>query len=140
MTMPPSTETAKPFRRRFGAERDGTTRHFTIRAFDEQSNAVIEHDGYVTVNSYVDGSPGELFIRMAKQGGQLSGLMEAIGILASLGLQYGVPLEVMCAKMTNMRFDPSGTTGDAELPFASSPLDYVFAWLKRKYLRSEAQE
>jgi ribonucleoside-diphosphate reductase alpha chain len=88
------------------------------------------HEGYITVGLYNDGRPGEVFIKMAKEGSTMSGLMDTIGILTSLALQYGVPVEALVRKLKNMRFEPCGWTPNAVVGEASSVVDYVFRWLE----------
>ena len=92
-----------------------------------------DQKGYVTVGSYEDGRPGEIFIQMAKEGSTIGGLMDAIGILASVSLQYGVPLEDLVKKLAHTRFEPSGPTGNPGIPFAKSPVDYIFRWLGQQF-------
>lgn len=92
------------------------------------------HEGYLHVGMYPDGSPGEIFIKMAKEGSTVSGLMDAVGVLSSLCLQYGVPLEVLVEKFAYTCFEPSGMTDYEPIRFAKSPLDYVFRWLAAEYL------
>jgi ribonucleoside-diphosphate reductase alpha chain len=102
------------------------------------------HEGYLTVGCYEDGSPGEIFLTMSKEGSVVSGLMDAFATCASMALQYGVPLEVLCNKFSHMRFEPSGFTNNKEIPIAKSVLDYIFRWLALKFLSDrearEAQE
>ncbi len=95
---------------------------------------VADAEGYVTVGEYEDGSPGEVFIKVSKQGSTLAGIMDAFSISVSLGLQYGVPLETFVRKYTNMRFDPAGMTDDPDLRIASSLVDYIFRRLAIDYL------
>lgn len=83
---------------------------------------------------FVDGSPGEVFIKMAKQGSTLSGLVDTIGILMSMSLQYGVPLEAITGKLRHMRFEPAGWTPNAEIPQACSIVDYIANWLTAKFV------
>ena len=87
------------------------------------------HEGYVTVGLYDDGRPGELFIKMAKEGSTLSGLMDTVGILTSMALQYGVPVEALARKFEYMRFEPSGWTQNGHIRHAHSVVDYIFRWL-----------
>jgi len=115
---------AKPARRRLPDERRGITHKISIGG----------HEGYVTVGCYEDGMPGEIFITMSKEGSVVSGLMDAFATSASMALQYGVPLEVLCDKFSHMRFEPSGFTNNKEIPIAKSVLDYIFRWLALKYL------
>jgi ribonucleoside-diphosphate reductase alpha chain len=91
------------------------------------------HEGYITVGLYEDGSPGELFIKMGKQGSTMSGLADTIGILTSLALQYGIPVDALARKLENMRFEPSGWTKNGEIRQAHSVVDYIFRWLGREF-------
>ncbi len=111
-------------RRRLPDERRAITHKFSIGG----------HEGYITVGLYDDGTPGEIFITMSKQGSVVSGLMDAFATAISMALQYGVPLEVLCAKFSHMRFEPSGFTANKEIPIAKSLLDYIFRWLSLKFL------
>src|SRR5262249_55824769 len=92
------------------------------------------HEGYVTVGLYKDGAPGELFIRMAKEGSTVSGLMDSFALAVSLALQHGVPLKLLCEKFTHTRFEPSGFTGNPEIPIAKSMMDYIFRWLEIRFV------
>ncbi len=92
------------------------------------------HEGYITVGMYDDGTPGELFIKMAKEGATLSGLMDGIALSISIGLQYGVPLKALVDKLMNTRFEPAGYTHNADIRFASSVLDYIARWLGGKFI------
>ena len=96
---------------------------------------VADCHGYVTVGEYEDGRPGELFLKVAKQGSTLAGIMDAFAISVSHGLQYGVPLEAFVEMFTNMRFEPAGMTDDPDIRFASSLVDYIFRRLAVEYLR-----
>ncbi len=125
--MPEPTQAARPTRRRLPDEREAITHHFSIA----------DHDGYITVGKYEDGSPGEVFMKMAKQGSTVSGLMDSLAICMSLALQYGVPLQVMADKLSHMRFDPSGFTGNPDIPMAKSIVDYVVRWLSSKFLTED---
>src|SRR6202158_3749300 len=87
------------------------------------------HEGYITVGMYDDGRPGEIFIKMSKEGSTLSGVMDGLALTISLGLQYGVPLKVFVDKLLNTRFEPSGITANANIRFVSSVLDYIARWL-----------
>lgn len=109
-----------PVRRRLPATRASVTHKFNIGS---------DYKGYVTVGSYEDGRPGEVFIKMAKEGSTIGGLMDAIGILTSIALQYGVPLDVLVNKLSHTRFEPSGPTGNPGIPIAKSAVDYIFRWL-----------
>lgn len=95
---------------------------------------VAGHEGYIIVGLYPDGRPGELFVEVARQGSTLGGLMDAIAVQVSLGLQHGVPLEAIVQKMAFVRFEPSGPTDNPEIPLASSLVDYVGRWLGRTFL------
>lgn len=116
-----------PSRRRLPNERHALTHRFSIAG----------HKGYVTVGTYEDGSPGEIFITMAKEGSVISGLMDAFATSVSLALQYGVPLQVLVDKLSHTRFEPSGYTGNKEIPFAKSIMDYIFRWLALRFLSAE---
>ncbi|MEK7705664.1 MAG: vitamin B12-dependent ribonucleotide reductase [Myxococcota bacterium] len=120
---------ARPQRHRLPDERRAITHKFSIAG----------HEGYVTVGLYEDGLPGELFITMSKEGSTISGLMDSLATSISLALQYGVPLRVLVDKFTHMRFEPSGFTGNREIPIAKSITDYLFRWLSLKFLPAETQ-
>jgi ribonucleoside-diphosphate reductase alpha chain len=92
------------------------------------------HEGYIHVGLFDDGGPGELFIKIAKEGSTISGLMDTIGILTSMALQYGVPLDVLVSKFSHVRFEPSGFTKNPEIPLAKSLIDYIFRFLGAKFL------
>ncbi len=114
-------------RRRLPDERRSITHKFSIGG----------HEGYMTVGMYDDGTPGELFITMAKEGSVVSGLMDSFATAISMALQYGVPLQVLCEKFSHTRFEPSGFTGNPDIPIAKSITDYIFRWLTLKFLPSE---
>ncbi len=95
------------------------------------------HEGYIHIGQYDDGSPGEIFIKIAKEGSTISGLMDTIGILTSMALQYGVPLEVLVSKFSHVRFEPSGFTKNPEIPIAKSLIDYIYRYLGSRFLSSE---
>jgi ribonucleoside-diphosphate reductase alpha chain len=97
------------------------------------------HEGYVTVGMYEDGSPGEIFVRMAKEGSVIAGLMDSFATAISLALQHGVPLPLLCEKFKGTRFEPSGFTGNQEIPIATSIMDYLFRWLSLRF-QSEGAE
>src|SRR6184192_2591043 len=99
-----------------------------------------EYEGYIHVGLYEDGTPGDIFVDIAKEGTTLAGLMNSIMISVSLGLQYGVPLEVYVSKFAHMRFEPSGMTNDADIRVAKSIVDYVFRWMGKKFLTADQQE
>src|SRR4051794_9810576 len=111
--------------------REKLPRHRSSRTFDFR---VADCKGFVTVGEYADGRPGEIFLRVSKQGSTLAGIMDAFAISVSHGLQYGVPLRSFVEAMTNMRFEPAGMTDDPEIRFASSVLDYIFRRLAVDYL------
>jgi ribonucleoside-diphosphate reductase alpha chain len=114
-------------RRRLPDERRSITHKFSIGG----------HEGYMTVGMYDDGSPGELFVTMAKEGSVVSGLMDNFATSISMALQYGVPLKVLCDKFSHTRFEPSGFTGNPDIPIAKSITDYIFRWLCLKFLPSD---
>ncbi len=97
------------------------------------------HEGYITVGLYRDGSPGELFITMAKEGSTVSGLMDSFACAVSLSLQHGVPLKLLCEKFAHTRFEPSGWTNNADIGFAKSIMDYIFRWLQFRFLTGQQQ-
>jgi ribonucleoside-diphosphate reductase alpha chain len=99
-----------------------------------------DYEGYIHVGLYEDGTPGDIFVDIAKEGTTLAGLMNSFMISVSLGLQYGVPLEVYVSKFAHMRFEPSGMTNDADIRMAKSIVDYVFRWMGKKFLDVEQQE
>src|SRR5438094_581334 len=112
-------QAGQPLRRRLTDTRTAITHKFDIAG----------HEGYLTVGLFGDGQPGELFITMAKEGSTIGGLMDGIGTLTSMALQYGVPLEALVRKFAHQRFEPSGFTKNAEIRNAFSITDYVFRWL-----------
>jgi ribonucleoside-diphosphate reductase alpha chain len=114
----------KPFRRKLPNERHSLTHKFSIQG----------HEGYLTCGLYDDGQPGEVFIKMSKEGSTLSGIMDAFALSLSLNLQYGVPLEVMVRKFTHTRFEPAGMTQNSEIPMVKSIMDYLGRWLALKFL------
>jgi ribonucleoside-diphosphate reductase alpha chain len=99
-----------------------------------------DYEGYIHVGLYEDGTPGDIFVDIAKEGTTLAGLMNSFMISVSLGLQYGVPLEVYVSKFAHMRFEPSGMTNDADIRIAKSIVDYVFRWMGKKFLTTDQQE
>src|SRR6185436_14603583 len=105
-----------------------------VRSSKTFSFRVADCHGYVTVGEYDDGRPGEIFLRVAKQGSTLAGIMDAFAISVSHGLQYGVPLRAFVDMYTNMRFEPAGITDDPDIRFASSLVDYIFRRLAVEYL------
>jgi len=117
----------RPARRRLPDERRSITHKFNIAG----------HEGYLTVGMYEDGSPGEIFIKMAKEGSTISGLMDSFALAVSLTMQYGVPLPALVEKFTNTRFEPSGMTTNPEIRYAKSMMDYIFNYLALKFLPKE---
>jgi ribonucleoside-diphosphate reductase alpha chain len=99
-----------------------------------------EYEGYIHVGLFEDGTPGDIFVDIAKEGTTLAGLMNSFMISVSLGLQYGVPLEVYVSKFSHMRFEPSGMTNDADIRVAKSIVDYIFRWMGKKFLSADQQE
>ena len=91
------------------------------------------HEGYITVGLYADGTPGEIFVRMAKEGSVIAGLMDSFATAVSLALQHGVPLPILVDKFKGTRFEPSGFTGNQEIPIATSIMDYIFRWLNIRF-------
>ncbi len=118
------TEAGRPIRRRLSDTRPAITHKFDIAG----------HEGYLTVGLYDDGQPGELFITMAKEGSTIGGLMDTIGTLTSMSLQYGVPIETLLKKFAHQRFEPSGFTKNPEIRNASSIIDYVFRWMALQFV------
>ncbi|MFZ0880294.1 MAG: vitamin B12-dependent ribonucleotide reductase [Candidatus Acidiferrales bacterium] len=117
----------RALRRKLPDERRSITHKFTIGG----------HDGYITVGMYDDGTPGEIFIKMAKEGSTLSGVMDGVALSISIGLQYGVPLKALVDKLMNTRFEPSGFTHNPDIRFASSVLDYIARWLGGKFISAD---
>ena len=99
-----------------------------------------EYEGYIHVGLYDDGTPGDIFVDIAKEGTSLAGLMNSFMISVSLGLQYGVPLEVYVSKFSHMRFEPSGQTNDPDIRVAKSLVDYIFRWMGKRFLTPEQHE
>jgi ribonucleoside-diphosphate reductase alpha chain len=95
------------------------------------------HEGYITVGLYPNGQPGEIFIRMAKEGSTVSGLMDSFATAASIALQHGVPLKLLCEKFAHSRFEPSGWTGNEHIGYAKSIMDYIFRWLQLRFLSGQ---
>src|SRR6202035_3301998 len=98
-----------------------------------------DHEGYITVGLYPDGEPGELFITMAKEGSTVSGLMDSFALAVSIALQHGVPLKLFCEKFAHTRFEPSGWSGNADIGYAKSIMDYIFRWLQMRFLTGQQQ-
>ncbi len=117
----------RPVRHKLPDERQSVTHKFSIGG----------HEGYITVGMYEDGTPGEVFISMAKEGSTISGLMDSFATAVSYALQYGVPLKFFVDKFSHVRFEPSGWTGNPQVPYAKSIMDYIFRWLGAKFLGPE---
>ena len=100
--------------------------------------SIAGHEGYITVGLYADGNPGEIFIRMAKEGSVIAGLMDSFATAISLALQHGVPMTILSEKFKGTRFEPSGFTGNMEVPMATSIMDYLFRWLALRFLGDES--
>ena len=111
-------------RRKLPPERASITHKFSVGG----------HEGYITVGMYADGHPGEIFIKMAKEGSTLSGIMDAFALSVSISLQYGVPLRALVDKFVNSRFEPSGYTGNPRIRYAKSVVDYLGRWLGGKFI------
>ncbi|MBZ5605447.1 MAG: vitamin B12-dependent ribonucleotide reductase, partial [Acidobacteriia bacterium] len=120
----------RPVRRKLDDTRSSVTHKFSIGG----------HEGYITVGLYDEGTPGEIFIRMAKEGSTISGLMDSFATAVSLALQDGVPLKYLVDKFSHVRFEPSGWTGNQQIPYAKSIPDYIFRWLAAKFLGAEYQQ
>jgi len=127
VTVERIVEVNRPQRRRLADTRESLTHKFSIEG----------HEGYITVGKFEDGTPGELFVTMAKEGSTLSGMMDAFATSISLLFQYGVPLSHLVEKFGYMRFEPSGWTGNPEIGMAKSIVDYVFRWLGHRFLSAE---
>ena len=117
----------RAIRHRLPGERASVTHKFSIAG----------HEGYIHVGLYPSGQPGEIFIKMAKEGSTVSGLMDAFATSVSLALQHGVPLRVLCEKFAHTRFEPSGWTGNEQIGYAKSLMDYIFRWLHLRFLSGE---
>src|SRR5262249_27409749 len=111
-------------RRKLSAERDSITHKFSIGG----------HEGYLTAGKYSDGTPGEIFIKMAKEGSTPSAILDAFPLSVSIALQYGVPLRALVDKFVNSRFEPSGYTGNPQIRYAKSIVDYIGRWLGGKFI------
>ena len=121
---PQPTVVVKPLRRKLPDERHSITHKFSIAG----------HEGYITVGMYEDGTPGEIFLTMSKEGSTISGLMDSFATAISLALQYGVPLPTLVDKFAHARFEPSGYTNNPNIRIAKSITDYIFRWLGSKFL------
>jgi ribonucleoside-diphosphate reductase alpha chain len=118
---------ARAQREKMPAERASVTHKFSVGG----------HEGYITVGLYEDNRPGEVFIKMSKEGSTLSGVMDGLALTISIGLQYGVPLKVFVDKLLNTRFEPSGITANANIRFVSSVLDYIARWLGGRFISTD---
>jgi ribonucleoside-diphosphate reductase alpha chain len=118
---------SRPIRRHLPVERHSITHKFSVAG----------HEGYLTIGMYEDGTPGEIFIVMAKEGSTLSGVMDSFATTCSMALQYGVPLKVLVDKFSHTRFEPSGFTSNPQVPYAKSIMDYIFRYLASKFLPAE---
>jgi len=119
----------RPRRRKLSDERQAFTHKFSIAG----------HEGYLTVGLYDEGEPGEIFLKMAKEGSTISGLMDTIATMTSIALQYGVPLKALVDKFSHTRFEPSGFTNNPEIPIAKSVTDYVFRYIGNRFIEGEGE-
>ena len=122
-------EKGRPIRRRLPDERQSITHKFRVG----------EQEGYMTVGLFADGTPGELFVNVSKQGSTVMALMDSLAMLTSYALQFGVPVSVLTSRMQGSRFEPSGPTGNPEIPIATSITDYIFRWLELKFRRTPSR-
>jgi ribonucleoside-diphosphate reductase alpha chain len=132
MTLTPDDNPDAPpraVRHRLKEERMSVTHKFNIGG----------HEGYITVGLYPNGEPGELFIKMAKEGSTVSGLMDSFALAVSIALQHGVSLRLLCEKFEHMRFEPSGWSSNSDIGFAKSIMDYIFRWLHLRFLSGQQQ-
>jgi ribonucleoside-diphosphate reductase alpha chain len=128
--LAPAGAVAAPRRRRLPDDRTEIGRKFRVG----------EYEGYIHVGVFDDGSPGDIFVDIAKDGTTLQGLMNSLMIAVSMGLQYGVPPEVYVSKLSHLRFEPSGPTNDPDIRSAKSIVDYIFRWFGKKFLDVDQQE
>ena len=126
---PLPTIVSKPLRRKLSDERHSITHKFSIAG----------HEGYITVGMYEDGTPGEIFLTMSKEGSTISGLMDSFATAISLALQYGVPIQTLVDKFAHARFEPSGYTNNPNIRIAKSITDYIFRWLGSKFLTRQPE-
>ena len=127
VAVPAQQELFRAGRKKLPNERRSITHKFNVGG----------HEGYLTVGMYDDGAPGEIFIKMAKEGSTLSGIMDGFALSVSIALQYGVPLRALIDKFVNARFEPSGFTGNRQIPYAKSIIDYIGRWLGGKFISSD---
>jgi ribonucleoside-diphosphate reductase alpha chain len=125
---PVASQRQEPLRRRLPDERKAIVHHFSVGG----------HEGYLMVGLYEDGQPGEIFIRMAKAGSTIAGLMDSFAIAVSMALQYGVGLKILCDKFSHTRFEPSGWSGNPKIGYAKSLMDYLFRYMALKFLPHDA--
>ena len=116
-----------PYRRHLPDERQAVTHKFRVG----------DQEGYLTAGLFEDGTPGEIFVKITKEGSTVSGLMDAVALLTSIALQYGVSLEKIADKLEHTRFEPYGVTGNPDIPIATSILDYIFRWLRIHFPRGD---
>jgi len=128
--LAPAALVAQPRRRRLPEDRVEVGRKFRVG----------EYEGYIHVGLYEDGTPGDIFVDIAKDGTTMAGLMNSLMIAVSMGLQYGVPPEVYVSKLSHLRFEPSGLTNDEDIRVAKSIVDYIFRWFGKKFLSADQQE
>src|SRR5687767_6502563 len=126
----PASASPEPYRRRLPDERASITHKFNVGG----------HEGYLTIGMYEDGTPGEIFLRMAKEGSTISGLMDSFATAISLALQYGVPLKDLVNKFSHLRFEPAGFTGNREIPMAKSLVDYIFRYMATKFMSQDEKD
>jgi len=129
-TAAAASTSPKAYRRRLPDERSAFTHKFNVAG----------HEGYLTVGLFEDGTPGEIFLRISKEGSTVAGMMEAFAIAVSVSLQYGVPLRDLVNKFSHMRFEPNGFTTNPEIPIAKSLVDYVFRYLASKFLSQDEKD
>ena len=125
---PVASPREEPLRRRLPDERKAIVHHFSVGG----------HEGYLMVGLYEDGQPGEIFIRMAKAGSTIAGLMDSFAIAVSMALQYGVSLKILCDKFSHTRFEPCGWSGNPRIGYAKSLMDYLFRYMALKFLPQDS--
>jgi ribonucleoside-diphosphate reductase alpha chain len=133
---PASSRDLSPINREEAQGPPRAVRHHLPRERDSKTHKyeIAGHEGYIMVGLYPDGRPGEIFVKMAKAGSTMAGLMDSFAVAISLCLQFGVPLDVLCAKFSHTRFEPSGWTGVPEIGYAKSIMDYIFRWLELRFV------
>jgi ribonucleoside-diphosphate reductase alpha chain len=142
LTATPAMDRAEDLAREQAQDLNAPPRAVRHRLQEERASithkfSIAGHEGYITVGLYPNGQPGEIFIRMAKEGSTVSGLMDAFATSVSLALQHGVQLKVLCEKFAHTRFEPSGWTGNEQIGYAKSLMDYIFRWLNLRFLSGE---